>query len=67
MNAPKTRLQTYTTLLSNLDDVAIAGVVDKDGNAFYDALHSAIEIVENLIEQEKCTSPSTDELGSSAP
>jgi len=40
-------------LRSHLDDVAVAGVVDKDGNSFYDHLHAAIEIVEALINESK--------------
>lgn len=42
----------------HLDNVAIAGVIDKNGNSFYDHLHKAIEIVEKLIaEAEARTNP----------
>jgi hypothetical protein len=40
------------TLLAHLDDVAMAGVIDKDSNAFYDHLHKAIEIVERMIHEQ---------------
>lgn len=40
-------------LQAHLDNVAIAGVVDKDGNSFYDHLHKAITIVEELINESK--------------